>query len=297
MINIKDLSKINRQIVMKKISPKTIYILYNNLKLIEELFSVNDDIIMEYLNKREVDSNTIIYCKEIINFFDKTIDIQKCDTIDTLSQFEDNFILKGVDSYLDEKFKIYLESQDKLIAIKKFLNEKIKKYEKKDNDYIKIHETEKTVIRIIATKRRCSLLKEELLKEKRKKCILTYDSSFTGREESFELNYDNISFEKQNETNECILFSQLNDICKNITFVKTNMKEIITNVYYQNIIEKLNELYFKKISSIASFITFIDIIYTKAYLANKYNYCCPELDETHEKSYFNAIGIRHPLIE
>jgi hypothetical protein len=242
MINIKDISKIKRQIVMKKISPKTIYVLYNNLKLIEEIFSVKDEIIMEYLNKREVDSNTIIYCREIIDFFDKTIDIQKCDTIDTLSQFEDNFILKGVDSYLDEKFKIYLESQDKLFAIKKFLNEKIKKFEKKDTDYIKIHETEKTIIRIVATKRRCSLLKEELSKDKRKKCILTYDSSFTGREESFELNYDNISFEKQNETNECIIFSQLNDICKNITFVKTNMKEIITNVYYQNIIEKFHKI-------------------------------------------------------
>ena len=27
---------------------------------------------MEYLNKREVDSNTILYCREIIDFFDKT---------------------------------------------------------------------------------------------------------------------------------------------------------------------------------------------------------------------------------
>jgi hypothetical protein len=138
------------------------------LKLIEELFSVKDETIMEYLNKREVDSNTILYCKEIIDFFDKTLDIQKCDAIDTLSQFEDNFILKGVDSYLDEKFKTYLESQDKLFAIKNFFNEKIKKFEKKENDYIKIHETEKSTIRIIATKRRCSLLKEELSKDKRK---------------------------------------------------------------------------------------------------------------------------------
>jgi DNA mismatch repair protein MutS len=297
MINIKDLSKINRQVVMKKISPKTIYLLYHNLKLIEELFSVKDETIMEYLNKREVDSNTILYCKEIIDFFDKTLDIQKCDVIDTLSQFEDNFILKGVDSYLDEKFKTYLESQDKLFAIKKFFNEKIKKFEKKENDYIKIHETEKTIIRIIATKRRCSLLKEELSKDKRKICILTYESSFTGREEIFELSYDNISFEKQNETNQYILFSQLNDICKNITDIKTNMKDVITNVYYQNIIEKLNEHYFQKITSISSFITFIDIIYTKAYIANKYNYCCPEIDVTHEKSYFNAVAMRHPLIE
>ena len=297
IINIKDISKINRQIVMKKISPKTIYGLYNNLKLLEELFYVKDEVIMEYLNKREVDSNTILYCKEIIDYFDKTLDINKCEMIDSLNQFEDNFILKGVDSYLDEKFKTYLESQDKLFAIKKFFNEKIKKFEKKENDYIKIHETEKTIIRIIATKRRCSLLKEELSKDKKKICILTYESSFTGREESFELNYSNISFEKQNETNDFISFPQLKNICEDITSIKTNMKDIITNVYYQNIIKKLNEIYFQKINSIALFITFIDIIYTKAYLANKYNYCCPEIDITHNKSYFNAKCIRHPLIE
>ena len=38
------------------------------------------------------------------------------------------------------------------------------------------------------------------------------------------------------------------------------------------------------------------LVYNKSYIAKKYNYCKPVI-KTNDKSYFNAKGIRHCLIE
>jgi DNA mismatch repair protein MutS len=46
-----------------------------------------------------------------------------------------------------------------------------------------------------------------------------------------------------------------------------------------------------------SFITRIDILYCKSLIVKRYNYCKPIIDDTHHKSFVNAEGLRHPIIE
>ena len=41
----------------------------------------------------------------------------------------------------------------------------------------------------------------------------------------------------------------------------------------------------------------MDVLQSKAYIAHKYNYCKPEIEEHAEKSFCSFTGIRHPLIE
>jgi DNA mismatch repair protein MutS len=302
---------------MKRVSPKILFTLYKNLINIQEISTLQDDTINEYLRNKNIDSNIEIYCDEIKTFFENTLDIQKCSEIDSFCQFDENFILKGVNEFLDEKVKILLESQDKLFAIQNYLNQKIQKFEKKQNDFVKIHETEKMSIQLVATRRRCIILKQELSKENKNiqktneidsfyqvevplqegEVIIQYTSSFTGQQESFVFSYKDIVFEKQSDQNDSIKCPLLTEICKNITQTKGQMKEIITNVYIQSILEPLSELFSQKLESIISFITYIDVIYTKAYIADKYHYCKPEIDVTSEKSYIQSTGMRHPLIE
>jgi len=93
MLPIKDLSKINRQIIMKKISPKTLFYLYNNLILIKEISISNDTKINEYIRSNNI-INIEEFCFEITDFMEKTLDIPLCETIDSYSQFEINFIQK-----------------------------------------------------------------------------------------------------------------------------------------------------------------------------------------------------------
>jgi DNA mismatch repair protein MutS len=56
------------------------------------------------------------------------------------------------------------------------------------------------------------------------------------------------------------------------------------------------ENYQHELETIIHFITLIDILYAKSTLAKKYNYCKPVITEA-DKSFFNAKGLRHCLIE
>jgi DNA mismatch repair protein MutS len=72
------------------------------------------------------------------------------------------------------------------------------------------------------------------------------------------------------------------------------MKDQITLVY-NRIVEQFGSFQ-KEIERIIHFITMIDIIYTKASIAKKFNYCKPKIVGA-EKSFINAKGLRHCLIE
>ena len=299
MNSIKDLSKMNRQIIMKKITPKTLFYLYNNLSNIKEICISRDSVITEYIRKHNI-TNIEDYCYEIMEFIENTIDISLCETIDSYSQFETNFIKKNVDVHLDEQYQCLLESSDKLEAIRLFLNNKISNVEKKEktNEYVKKHETEKLCISLVATKRRCILLKNDLNSLKEKKIKLSYISTFSGKEEVFIFDNDNsLLFESQTTTYDFIRHYQINELCKNITTIKNQLKELITNIYIKCVLDKLSDLFSDKLEKIIEYITYIDTIYTKAFISKKYHYCKPIIDSSSDKSFFKAKGMRHPLIE
>ena len=56
---------------------------------------------------------------------------------------------------------------------------------------------------------------------------------------------------------------------------------------------------FEKVEFISKSVSRLDLILTKSYVSNKYCYCKPEIHSknTDEKSFFEAEGLRHALIE
>ena len=299
---IKDISKLVRQIIMKKLSPKSLVQFYKNLKVIQsEFFSqiCGDTIFVEYLQKNiQLFSQVAVFCKEIYDFIESNVDILLCEEIETTMQFELNFIKKGVNKELDEINETLLESNDKLEAIRVFLNKSIMKYEKNSKttlatDYVKIHETEKNSFSLVATKRRCNILKESFLKDN-SSVQLQYISSFDNQTKSFEFKPE-LVFTTQTASNDSITSSLIQELCKNISFIKIQMKDIITKIYL-SILDKFEQQYLDKTDTIIDFITLLDVSYTKAYIAKKYNYCKPSIVES-EKSFVNSQDLRHCLIE
>lgn len=299
LLQIKDIAKLNRQIIMKKISPKALFQFYKNLFTIDELYKKvsQDNILLTYLKTTNISLN----CQELIAFFESTMDMSLCESIETCVQFEINFFKKNVDKGLDEKAKLLLESVDKLEAIRSYFNKTIEKYEKKSvktriSDYVKIHETEKNHFSLLSTKRRCTLLKQSLpsLEEI---VPLTYKSSFNEEDCIFEFKVSRelLEFHNQTASNDTINMPIIKELCKNISSIKVQMKDILTQVYLKSIVAKLEE-YQSQFDSIVEFVTMLDVIYTKATIAKKFNYCKPVIRET-EKSFVNAKGLRHCLIE
>jgi DNA mismatch repair protein MutS len=299
---LKDVSKIGRQLVMKKISPKTMFQFYNNLLSIKNIYEslIKDKSLLSYFYKR-MDKNECMmiadYCDVIVKFLDDNLVLSLCDEIETTQQFETNFIKKGVDSELDSKKQLLLESSNKLEAIRAYFNENIMKYEKKTKatDYVKLHETEKNSFSLVATKRRCNNLKE-IVNKTADSVTLNYISSEDGVTQStFYIKLrDNLFLNAQTASNDSISNPDITELCKSMSSVKIQMKDLITGVY-NKILNKMDDFQ-PCILAIVDFITIVDVIFTKANIAKTFNYCKPTIVAS-DKSYFNAKDLRHCLIE
>lgn len=300
--HIKDIAKLQRQIIMKRVAPKLLFQFYKNLFVIQEIFEVvaRDNILLNYLKTVSTDQSISQHCQELISFFEANMEMSLCQDIENIQMFEVNFFKNGVDNELDDKTELMLDSMDKLEAIQLYFNTVIEKYEKnskkKTNDYVKIHETEKNSFSLLSTKRRCTLLKQSI-GSLDTTVALNYMSSYTNEERTFNFRISNalIEFHNQTSSNDSIHMPIIKDLCKNITASKVQLKDILTRVYLKTIIKNLED-YQGHFNSINEFITVLDFIYSKAALAKKFNYCRPEIVES-DKSFLNASGLRHCLIE
>ena len=296
LMEIKDLSKWERQIFLKKITPKSLFGLHNNLQTIMDFFDKieNKEPILSYLKNFDKNISKIpFYCKEVINYLQEKIDLSFAKDLDQIQGFEINFIQKGINNELDAKTEKINECEKKLEAIRSYLSQLIENKEKKTvaNDYVKIHETEKNTLNLLTTNRRCKLL-QDALPEKEMMVTLNYSNSSNF---PFTLSKKQFDYPKQSAANSFIQDEQIQQLCKSISYIKISMKEEITKVFHQ-IIETLGESFQSSLESIIQFITLIDVIFAKASLAKKYHYCKPTMVES-DKSFVNAVNLRHCLIE
>jgi DNA mismatch repair protein MutS len=299
---IKDVSKNERQIFLKKITPKSFYTLYNNILLISKIYEKisTDSKIMQYLGVFEKNVSSVkIFCDELTLFINTNLVLELAKDIDQLQNFENNFIERNVDSELDKKTDTLKESELKLEAIRDYLSVAIENKEKKgkSSDYVKIHETEKNNYSLICTSRRCKIL-EDALPVASTIVKLSFDLAdlYTDKKRSFEfkISKTQFSFDKQTSSNNAIVDEQITGLCKNISSIKTSLKDMVLFVFNKFVTRF--ELYQQKLESIINFITHIDILYTKATIAKKYNYCKPQIVKS-DKSFVDAKKLRHCLIE
>ena len=295
---IKDISKWERQICLKKISPKAFYNLHSNILTIKKIFEKieSDNKIIEYLTVFEPNILLIkSYCDEITDFINENINLLLAPDLDQLQNFETNFIENGIDEELDKKTLVLKDSELKLNSIADYLSILIENKEKKSGkttDFVKIHETEKNNFSLLSTSRRCKLL-EDALPNEETIISLKYDS-ILNKKFDFKISKKHFEYEKQSASNNSICDEQINTLCKNISTIKVSLKDLITLVYnkFVNNFEKFNT----KLESIINFTTLIDILYTKCFIAKKYKYCKPNIVKS-DKSFVDAKKLRHCLIE
>jgi DNA mismatch repair protein MutS len=297
---LKDISKLERQIFLKKITPKSFYHLYANMETIQAIYSKisQDDIIMEYLQSIEPNILSVHeFCKSVKETIKDNLKLNLAKDLDQVQNFEINFIEKDVDINLDKKTECLKESEMKLEAIQKYLSILIENTEKKGkkstSDYVKIHETEKNSFGLICTSRRCKLLQESLPKDTRI-AVLEYMDDSNNNKFNFKVSRTQFNFEKQSASNNFIKDEQIHELCKNISSTKISMKDLISLVY-NKFISKM-EQFQKEFETIIQFATLIDLLFTKSSIAKKYNYCKPNIVQS-EKSFINAKHLRHCLIE
>ena len=315
LVQIKDISKIMRQIIIQNVTPKLIYQLYVSINISIKLydFIMKQKYLHEYLNNKISDFVSLIdKSNKVINYLNDVFIIEECKDLDNITKIDKSFIKNGVDSDLDNNIQILLDSQDQLEVCRSYFNSlistnilKTKKTSKRkksneyieddneENEYVNIHETDKNKYSLLATDRRCKMIEDSI--NKNNSVTLSYNSTFSGLKTDFVLELE-LEFVKQSQTKKYITNNKINDICKNLSSTKSSLISTVT-IVFQKIVKTLQN-YQNDVESISDFITNIDIMYSKAYIAKKYNYCKPEIiNNTSGKSCIRAIDLRHCLIE
>jgi DNA mismatch repair protein MutS len=331
--SIDDLSKIHRQMILGKSTPKMIYRLYTGIitsQTIYENLIMNDSIHCSYLENKIHNFQDIMKSFSLIlQYISNNLIIEECKNIDNLKKIETNFIHNGINQELDKQMELLIENQDKLECCRLYFNsllhnDEIANSSKKKNiknvklkkkteeseglddeleesdqkNYIKIHVTEKNNIGLISTTKRCKTL-EGLIKNKKTNSSinLTYTSTYFKCEKIFTLETEELEFNHQSASNKYITNRQIENICNTLSLVKIQIMDTMAKVFEK--IVKDMDVYSDKIEQICDFIKFVDLSYAKMFIADKFNYCRPIIinDENCDKSFINVTGLRHCLIE
>ena len=165
---------------------------------------------------------------------------------------------------------------------------------------------------ILLTKRRSATLKLELQKVKTKKVKLCKN---TNAEFMFDI--ENITLENaSSKSDDNVCSSQINDLTFKLRNIKDTFNDVLSNVF-KEICTSLTS-FSEEITHISDFVRYADLIQARCYLAYRYNYCKPVIEEDYSiavdantdadanantdadktsPSFVKIEGLRHPLIE
>jgi DNA mismatch repair protein MutS len=286
LTTIRDIEKINRQIVLKKIYPSSIYNLYSSLQSIRELYSIFSPMqkITEYLGNEFDDMYKII--TEMLDTIDKYLKIELCKSTDTIQTFENSIIQQNISANLDKLTTKYEENMKSFHEIQNFLNKTMRTKENDDVEYIKIHTTEKSGISLQITKKRATTLKTILNDLAPQKIHLSCGASFS---------IEDVKFTNASSTTCEIVIPCLHTICKTLLHSGEEIDKEILKAYHL-FLGDFENMHLENIEKCVKFISKIDVLQCKSNIVIQFKYCKPVIQDAH-KSFVDAKQLRHVLIE
>jgi DNA mismatch repair protein MutS len=310
--SIKDIEKMSRKMILQKVTPKDFVLLIKDIKTISELYdhTIRDNTLTEYIHFNNITRDIKSDCLNIINNLEKIFCLEKCSQLNDVNTEYLNgidqgllsFINQGVNKSIDDLTQSSFDGRDKLEAIRLYFSNLLKKIEKttKTNDFIKIHETPKNDAVLLGTSRRVTILKSQLQKMTTPKISISYISSYSNKEETFELTINDLVYETAGSNKKDLIVT--NQQIKNISGDIQKSKDKLINetvTFYNNYVEDFTK-YEKEIDTIIKYTILLDLLQSKCYIAFKYNYCKPliiEDSKIENKAFMDFTELRHPLIE
>jgi len=292
--NIGDFERLYRKLILQRVAPAELSQFYNSLDIILGIYNTlkSDSKINEHINCHNLSKS----CIDLMKILDTNINLTVASKISTV-KFENNIFKREIFGNLDACEKKYEENKDELECLRLYLERFIIKYKgKKTNRMIKYHETDKNGLFLSITGNRSNILKGELKKkEPYQGNPIKYTSTYNNKERTITFNPHIVQFIKHTKSNFRLDSIQLNTIYHSIFRDKDSLKKEVEKVY-KNFIISLQE-YSEQIETIVKYVTELDVITTKAYLAKKFNYCAPIIDDSATHSFLKAKDMRHILIE
>jgi DNA mismatch repair protein MutS len=301
--SVSDLEKFMRKVVTRKVEPKNLTALADDLIHIEHLYThlQTDQVLNAYLQAYTIVNNITTACQIILTDLNRVFHLETCRTIRDIDQThvldENCMINRGISPTLDDLLKNSRDGNSKLIAIGAYFSQLIQQSEKiKKGAFVKIHETAKGQTTLVCTSRRVALLKAALKQKNITTVTLTYDSKYSQTKETFEFDLAALEYTANgtSKTEMVITSKQIREIANSNEDNAMKLNREIKLVFQNYIIDLAK--FDKMLTEIIKYTTEMDLLQGKAFTAHKYNYCKPVFAAA-DKSFFQFTGIRHPLIE
>lgn len=318
LTTIRDIERYQRQIMLKKITPQSLFTMHQNMRTIAHLYDSisKDQTISSYLG-RFVKGNIGEKSSEFANHIDNHLVLDVCKGLnDTEFTANTNVIKPGVSPELDKTLFAYETTMNELSCIHKYLNEMIRssgervparrknvKVVPNEDDsenedgatttstteeyhFVKLHETDKLGFSLQVTKKRAKTI-EEMIKAMRHKNV----TEVALKDCTFHLS--DITFPAASSGNHTIHTPQLNKLFSMILSLRNSVCSLIAQTFFQFIVS----LQQQTIDDIIEYVSLIDNLQNQCYIARKNNYCRPTISGEATKSFVSATNLRHCLIE
>ncbi len=258
-----DIERLNRKMSLLTLQPAEFSYLHGAYNSIENLINLLKSLNIQGVEDLNLNSSEIELFKNFRAEYMAIFDVFKMAKFN-LNQLEESFFNVGVNPQIDEidfEIKRYFKE---LEMIANSISHTIEK----NSFYLKIEFNEKDAYHLTLTNSKFKLLDKAKLKE----------------------------FDFKSLTNLTKLKSaEISLISDKIISAKVKLSTILKEEYL-----KYLEIFYQKYKFImfklVEFISTIDVIKTSAKVAKLYNYAKPKIKEC-EESFFEAIDLRHPLIE
>jgi DNA mismatch repair protein MutS len=281
-----DLEKAGRQMVLQKIYPSAMCGVAASLDVA--------DLILQEIGPTSGAppfGGTPPSAKAMSAFIRERLQLDLCQQINRTYGIETNFIVHGFYPELDEVYDSYVKSQTTFRQVYEYMNRLMRQSEKKDAEYVSIHETEKSGCTLQITQKRATVLQKLL-----DKAAIAIDGDRVVQfSTDFAVPLRDIRFIKAGAAKDEIEFPQFTRIIRKIQETKERLSVAIMRAFSQFLREFVAAFY-DDLRAVAAAIGRIDVIMCKTFIAQKYAYCKPELVAS-DKSFFEVEGLRHVLIE
>jgi DNA mismatch repair protein MutS len=303
LADVTDLEKIMRQILVRKVSPSTIYRLYHSISNVQQIHVclLDNQALMDYLPNSECVETA---CNAILSKISNFLVIDACKNINsTVFTISEHIIQPGINAELDAIMNDYKRANELLNSMHRFLNMVMRASLNlpDDSDYVKINTTEKMGSSLQITKTRAKVLKQLLEKDEYStmpcfRGILTKVKAGTVMFHNNLIEFGDLRFKPATTTAEEIVFDQLTKLAAKILKMEHAIEQKTSHLYAEYVEKVLENECYEPIEKVVEYVASLDVLQCKTYVAKENKYCRPQIVGS-DTSMVKAVGIRHCLIE
>ena len=322
LTNILDVQMYSRKINANQITPSKLIDVLNCLKNIKNIYKnlKDKECFINFLENYKINIDFIKIIENIDDYICNYLDVTIARNIDTLnfaSLLKDNnndvFELlninnekntirnnvlnilcneEKINSLRIELIKLILKAEGKSDITYENINNKYKKYIE-----LKTSQNKNSFNYLSITEKRYKTLKYYLTDKKITSVNIKYKTNKIPNqiEDSFILDLSLLNVKKYNNNNGLdhpLIYSLINNN-------ETERINLCNEVYkkYNEFVKEFYNNFVNDLKKICKLITELDILQCKCYIATKYDYCKPIIDNETNKSYLNIKNLRHVIIE